>query len=71
MLKVLFILLVSSPVWAVVETYDRVLNRTNLPTHLRNAHALQEIREASGSQFDPAIAQAFLEMMQPNQVKER
>ncbi|MPM76424.1 hypothetical protein SDC9_123422 [bioreactor metagenome] len=60
-----------SRIMAVVETYDRILNRTNLPTHLRNAHALQEIREASGSQFDPAIAQAFLEMMQPNQVKER
>ncbi len=60
-----------SRIMAVVETYDRILNRTELPLQERSAHALKEILEASGSQFDPAVAQAFLEMMKQEQSKER
>lgn len=60
-----------SRIMAVVETYDRIFNRTELPLQERSAHALKEILEASGSQFDPAVAQAFLEMMKQEQSKER
>lgn len=59
-----------SRIMSVVETYDRVLNRTDLPLGERTAYALQEIRKASGSQFDPTIAHAFLEMMKQEQRKE-
>lgn len=41
---------------AVVETYDRVHS-------IRPERALELIQEGSGSRFDPAISNAFLEMM--------
>lgn len=48
---------------SIVETYERVLNRGNLSLSERKKKAIETIREGSGKQFDPAIAELFAQMM--------
>lgn len=53
-----------SRIIAVVESYDRLVSQQESPTQEAQKKALDEIRERSGTQFDPAVVQAFIAMMQ-------
>ena len=46
---------------AIAETYDHVLNRGNRPMEDRRKVAVQLIKERAGIQFDPRLAQLFIE----------
>jgi len=59
-----------SRIIAVVETYERVLNRGNLSPKERKAAALDIIREHAGTQFDPQIALLFISVMEKRNGKE-
>jgi diguanylate cyclase (GGDEF)-like protein/putative nucleotidyltransferase with HDIG domain len=48
---------------SIAETYERVLNRGNLPLAERKRIALGEIRKGSGKQFDPELAELFVKML--------
>ncbi|HRW12944.1 MAG TPA: diguanylate cyclase [Syntrophomonas sp.] len=52
-----------SRILAVVEAYERVLNRGNLSLAERKQNALGIIKEGAGTQFDPQIAAFFIQMM--------
>ncbi len=47
---------------AVAETFDALTHDTRWRLPLREEQALAEVRRCSGSQFDPAVAQAFLDI---------
>lgn len=51
----------KSRIIAVAETFDALTNDTRWRPPLREEQAIAEIRRCAGSQFDPTIAQAFLE----------
>ena len=51
---------------SIAETYDRILNRGNLPLSERKKKAIEEIKESAGKQFDPALAELFVKMMGDN-----
>ncbi len=53
-----------SRIIAVVEAYDRALNRGALPLNERKASAVEIIRRGSGTQFDPQIAKVFLQLIE-------
>jgi len=48
---------------AVAETFERVLNCTDIPEGERKNKALEIIIEGAGSKFDPDIAQLFVKIM--------
>ncbi|MGE4273649.1 MAG: HD domain-containing phosphohydrolase [Desulfitobacterium sp.] len=48
---------------SIVETYDRVLNRGDLPPAERKKTALAVINNGAGKQFDPQIVELFVQMM--------
>jgi len=52
-----------SRIIAIAETYDRVLNRSDLPYEERKQAALEVIREGAGKKFDPQIAEFFVKIM--------
>jgi HD-GYP domain-containing protein (c-di-GMP phosphodiesterase class II) len=52
-----------SRIITVVETYDRVLNRGELPLEDRKLAALDVIKNGAGTQFDPKIAELFVQIM--------
>ncbi len=52
-----------SRIIAVVETYDRVLNRTDSASEKRGAIAAKAIMDGVGKQFDPDIAERFAELI--------
>ena len=52
-----------SRIISVVETYDRVLNRGELPSKERKLAALDVIKNGVGTQFDPHIAELFIQMV--------
>jgi response regulator RpfG family c-di-GMP phosphodiesterase len=47
-----------------VETYDRVLNRGELPLNDRKLAALDVLKNGVGTQFDPQIAELFIQMIE-------
>lgn len=49
---------------AIAETYERVLNKSALPLQEQRATALDVIRGGAGTQFDPQIAESFVQMME-------
>lgn len=53
-----------SRVIAIAETYERVLNKSALPLQEQRATALDVIRGGAGTQFDPQIAESFVQMME-------
>lgn len=53
-----------SRVIAIAETYERVLNKSALPQQEQRATALDVIRGGAGTQFDPQIAESFVQMME-------
>ncbi|MDD4629779.1 MAG: diguanylate cyclase [Eubacteriales bacterium] len=53
-----------SRIIAVVETYDRMMNRGKLPLKERKQAALEIIKDGAGTQFDPQIAAIFARMME-------
>lgn len=53
-----------SRIISVVETYDRVLNRGTLPLEERKREALDVIKSNSGSQFDPQVAELFVQLIE-------
>lgn len=56
-----------SRIIAVVETYDRVLNRGGLPLQERKKAALEVIKNGAGRQFDPKIAQTLVQLISAHQ----
>jgi diguanylate cyclase (GGDEF)-like protein/PAS domain S-box-containing protein len=52
-----------SRIISIAETYERVLNRGELDIEERKKAALMTIKEGAGTQFDPQIAELFVEMM--------
>ncbi|MDX9940331.1 MAG: diguanylate cyclase [Sphaerochaetaceae bacterium] len=52
-----------SRILAIVEAYERMINRTDLPLDARKPRAIDEIRKGAGTQFDPQLACAFITMM--------
>lgn len=58
-----------SRIIAVVETYDRVLNRGDLPFENRKLAALDVIKNEAGTQFDPEIAELFVQLIEYRNVK--
>jgi diguanylate cyclase (GGDEF)-like protein/PAS domain S-box-containing protein len=52
-----------SRIIAVTETYDRVLNKGELPLAERKQTALKVIKDGAGSQFDPNIAELFVQIV--------
>ena len=52
-----------SRIISVVETYDRVLNRGELPLKDRKLAALDVVKNGAGTQFDPQIAELFVNLM--------
>jgi len=55
-----------SRIISVTETYDRVLNTTNKPSKEQKSMALAVIKNGAGTQFDPQIADVFVDMMNAN-----
>lgn len=47
----------------IVETYDRVLNKDDLPLKDRKSAALDVISSGAGTQFDPQIAELFIRLI--------
>lgn len=56
-----------SRIISVVETYDRVLNRGALPLQDRKLVALDVVKKGGGTQFDPQIAETFVQMIDKNE----
>ena len=56
-----------SRIIAVTETYDRVLNRGDLPLDERRIAALDVIKNGSGTQFDPQIAELFDQIIEKSE----
>lgn len=48
---------------SIVETYERVLNRSEMPLAERKRAAIEVIRKGAGSQFDPKISESFVQML--------
>lgn len=55
-----------SRIISIVETYDRVLNRGELPLQERRQKALEVIKKGIGNQFDPEIAKLFVRIKEEN-----
>jgi putative nucleotidyltransferase with HDIG domain len=53
-----------SRIVSVVEAYDRILNRGDNPSEERRKKAIETIKEEAGKQFDPHIAELFVQMME-------
>lgn len=53
-----------SRIITVVETYDRVLNRGELPLKDRKLAALDVIKNGSGTQFDPQLSEIFVQIIE-------
>jgi HD-GYP domain-containing protein (c-di-GMP phosphodiesterase class II) len=52
-----------SRIIAVVETYERLLNKEDLPLNERKPAALEAIKNGAGKRFDPKIAEVFIPMI--------
>lgn len=52
-----------SRIITVVEAYDRVLNRGEFPLKDQKLAALDVIEKGAGTQFDPQIAELFVQMI--------
>jgi len=52
-----------SRIVSIVETYDYVLNRGKRPLAERIQEALDVIRKGAGTQFDPELAEYFIQMI--------
>lgn len=56
-----------SRIITVVETYDRVLNRGELSFKDRKLAAFNVIKNGSGTQFDPHIAELFIQIIEKSE----
>ncbi len=56
-----------SRIIAAVETYDRVLNRGELPLKERKPAALDVIKNGAGTHFDPKIANILVQMIEKSE----
>ena len=56
-----------SRIIAVTETYDRVLNRGDLPLNDRKLASLDVIKNGAGTQFDPQIAELFVQIIEKSE----
>jgi len=54
---------------AVCDTYDAMTSERPYRSPYPHDHACQEIRRCRGSQFDPTVADAFLEVVVPTQAQ--
>ena len=51
-------------VFAIADAYDVMVNDRPYKTRMNNRQALNEIKDKSGSQFDPNIAEVFIKIME-------
>ncbi|MEJ2201966.1 MAG: HD domain-containing phosphohydrolase, partial [Desulfuromonadaceae bacterium] len=57
-------ILIEARILAVADTYDAMTSDRPYRKALPPAVAINEIREFSGTQFDPKVAELFLEMIE-------
>lgn len=48
---------------AIAETYDRMLNKEDLPLSKRKNKAIRVIKEGAGKRFDPLVVEIFVKLM--------
>ena len=58
---------ILSRIISLVDSYDAMVNDRSYRKALSPEYAMQEIRDNAGTQFDPVIAQAFLELLCENE----
>ena len=51
-------------IFALADAYDMMVNDRPFKSRMTKAAALEEIREQSGRQFDPKLAEIFISLMQ-------
>ena len=51
-------------IFAIADAYDVMVNDTPYKTRMNKVQALNEIKDKSGSQFDPNIADVFIKIME-------
>ena len=56
-----------SRIIAITETFDRVLNRGDLPLNDRKLAALDVIKNGASTQFDPQIAELFVQIIRKSE----
>jgi response regulator RpfG family c-di-GMP phosphodiesterase len=53
-----------SRIISIAETYERILTKEGIPTEESKRKAIEYIKEGAGKQFDPLIAEFFVQMME-------
>ena len=51
-------------IFAIADAYDVMVNDTPYKTRMNKVQALNEIKDKSGSQFDPKLAELFIKVME-------
>lgn len=58
-------------IFAVVDAFDAMTNDRPYRRGASDAWALEEIRRHAGTQFDPAVAEAFVTMIEARSEREQ
>lgn len=58
-----------SRIVSIVETYDRVLNRDDIPLSERSQKAIEVILDGANKQFDPQIVEVFVNKMRTKELE--
>ena len=51
-------------IFAIADAYDIMITGTPYKNRMNNKQVLSEIKDKSGSQFDPNIAEVFIKVME-------
>lgn len=54
----------AARIFAIADAYDVMVNDTPYKTRMNKVQALNEIKDKSGSQFDPKLAELFIKVME-------
>jgi response regulator RpfG family c-di-GMP phosphodiesterase len=52
---------------AVVESYDRMVNRANVERAVERREAIEELKSNAGNKYEPAVVAAFIQMMEKSE----
>ena len=58
----------AARIFAIADAYDMMVNDRPFQTRMSKNAALKEIKEQSGKQFDPELAEIFISPMEEKQV---
>ena len=58
----------AARIFAIADAYDMMVNDRPFQTRMSKNAALKEIKEQSGKQFDPELAEIFISLMEEKQV---